>query len=346
MDGRPQRYDCDVHFCEAHIYSGFFPCPWPECANGTRAEDLELRGKRVFSQRFGDIVGQPVYAWIIDGVSAADRASQLTRRAIAQVNGAPSVADDGFLYHFTTEPALRSILTTDELWLTDYRDFSDKQEIQEGQTVADATFRHLEPELSVETKRILATLVNAPLSEGVYVACFSMLKDSPHHWTEYAKDASGGALVMNPLSFGPLLARDPFAIQFTRVAYAWDVKAGLFASLAVWLEELVYFDKKRGLFDENVYADEMTQIFSELLPMCKDVSFLREHEVRLVVTPAQAKSDLAANLYVRSIPGRRYITTRGVLPGFSLPIEKVVLGPSFAGDRTTLNVAPVKLEQM
>jgi hypothetical protein len=335
-----------VNFCWTHIYSGLFRCPWPECAEGQAEAEFEFRGKHVFRQRFGDVVDQPVYAWIIDGVNAAHVAAQLTRRAIAQVNGAPSLAEDGYLYHFTSAAGLQGILASGELWLTDYRDFKDDAEIRDGLAVAKAILDTFSPDVHNHTREILRRLVGSPLAGEVYVACFCMLKDAPYHWSEHAAESSGAALVIDPLGFEPLIASDPFAIQFSRVAYVWDVKAGLFAHLAVWFDELIRFDVARKVFDAEACQREMAQIFSELLPMCKDVSFFREHEVRLVVSPACSKFGLASRLYARRQNGRRYVTTRDVLGDFNLPIERVLLGPMFAEDIRSLNVETSKLEQL
>jgi len=329
--------------CLTHIYGGVLPCPWPDCAEGAADAAFEFNGTRVWRQRFGEVFGEPTYAWIIDGVTAAYVAAQFTRRAMAQVNGAHSVADDGFMYHFTDETGLRGILASGELWLTDYRDLRDEQEIRDGQQVAKATFDALRPDLQRETNSLLDTLLAAPLPSGVYVSCFCVMRASSYHWSEFAADSSGAVLEMDPLGFEQLLACDPFAIQFTRVAYIWDVKAGLFAHLATWLEELVSFDLARGLFARDIYLREMTQIFGELLPMCKDVSLFREREIRVIVTPAQSKTDLASKLAVRQTNERRYITTRDVLPSFALPIKSVLLGPKFTGDISKLAIDGLKV---
>jgi hypothetical protein len=334
-----------VNYCWTHIYGGLFRCPWPECAEGQPEAEFEFHGKHVSRQRFGDVVDQPVYAWVVDGVNAAYVAAQLARRAIAQVNGAPSLAEDGYLYHFTSAAGLRGILASGELWLTDYRDFIDDAEIRDGLTVAKATFDTFAPDVHSYTREIFRRLVGSPLAGEVYVACFCMLKDAPYHWSAYAADSSGGALVMDPLGFERLIASDPFAIQFSRVAYVWDVKAGLFAHLAVWLDELIRFDVEREVFDADAYLREMAQIFGELLPMCKDVSFFREHEVRLVASPASSRFGLGSRLRARRQNGRRHVTTRDVLGDFSLPIEKVLLGPMFAADVRSLNIEKSKLEQ-
>ena len=331
-----------MNLCWQHVYSGVLPCPWPDCPSGTATSSFELHGKWIRRKRFGDAVDAPVHAWVIDGVNAAHVVAQLTRRAIAELNGAASLADDGSMYHFTSAVGARGILKSAELWLTDYRDLRDGAEVRDGQQVARATFEDLRAELHSETSRLLDGLVAAPLPDGVYVACFCMLQQSPYHWQEYASDSAGAALVLNPVGFETLLESDPFAVQLTRVAYTWDVKAGLFAHLAIWLDELLRFDIARNTFDENAYSRELTQIFGELLPMCKDVSFFREHEIRLFASPALSRFGLASRLTVRDMNGRRYISTSQILPEFALPVEKVLLGPNFEGDGRDLGVALVQ----
>lgn len=332
-----------MNLCWQHVYSGVLPCPWPNCPSGTTVSSLELHGKWIRRKRFGDAVDAPVYAWVIDGVNAAHIVSQLTRRAIIELNGAAaSFASEGSMYHFSSAIGARGILKSAELWLTDYRDLRDGAEVIDGQQVARATFKDLRPGLHSETSRLLDGLVAASLPNGVYVACFCMLQQSPYHWQEYASDSTGAALVLNPLGFEALLECDPFAVQLTRVAYTWDVKAGLFAHLAVWLDELLRFDIARNTFDEDAYSRELRQIFGELLPICKDISFFREHEIRLFVSPTLSRFGLASRVTVRHTKGRRYISTSQILPEFALPVEKALLGPNFEGDGSDLGVELVQ----
>jgi hypothetical protein len=324
-----------VTFCVDHFYSGVFPCPWPECSNGLPTHSFDHLGKHISRERFDGPTGAPAYAWVIDGIAAPYVAAQLSRRAILEVNVAPTLDDDGYMYHFTSAEGLRAIIQSRELWLTDYRDLADAGEIRDSVEIAATIFGQLGPQLHDTTRELLWALIHAPLPEGVYVACFCMLRDSPHHWQEYAKDSTGGALMLNPFGFGGLLESDPFAIQFTRVVYSWDAKERLFLEMACRLDSLVRFDVRRGLFNRDAYVREMQHLLAELLPMCKDVSYLKEHELRIVVTPARSRFDLETRLNVHSIKGRRYITTREVLPGFDLPVEEVVVGPTFVGETDT-----------
>ena len=327
-------------FCLEHLHNGVFPCPWPACSNGLTGTAFEHLGRTIFRQRFDGPTGAPAYAWVYEGYPAAHVAAQLTRHAILNINAAPITADDGYLYHFTSEAGLRGILESRELWLTDYRDLADTGEIRDALAIAVSTFRQLAPRLHDVTLSLLHELSSGPPPEGVYIGCFCVLRKSPHHWQEYAKDATGGALVLDPLQFGPLLDSDPFAIQFSRVTYSWDSKEDLFVQMAHRLDSVVRFDLARDAFDHGKYAREMSQLLGELLPICKDISFLREHELRIVVTPQLSRFGLGDRLTARSMGGRRYITTHDLLPEFDLPVAEVIVGPGFTGDPESLPVDP------
>ena len=325
-------------FCLEHLHNGVLPCPWPACRNGLAVASFEHLGKNISRQRFDGPTATPAYAWVYEGYPTAHIAAQLTRHAILRINAAPITADDGYLYHFTSEAGLRGILESHELWLTDYRDLVDTGEIRHVLAIAGSAFRQVAPRLHELTLSLLHALTNGPLPEGVYIGCFCVLRESPHHWQEYARDSTGGAVVLDPLRFGPLLDSDPFAIQFSRVTYSWDSKEDLFLQMAHWLDSVVRFDLARNAFDHTKYVREMRQLLGELLPICKDVSFLREHELRIVATPGLSRFGLADRITPRSAGARRYITTHDLLPEFDLPIAEVILGPGFAADPASLPV--------
>ncbi len=261
------------------------------------------------------------------------------------MNAAPLPDEDAYLYHFTSAMAAQKILEGADLWMTDYRDFRDTEEIAHGLDVARATFAVLNGALHPTTRELLQTVVDAPLPAGVYVTCFCMLRDSPYHWQEYASDGTGAALVIDPLGFDDfLLAVDPFTIYFGRVAYTWDAKASLFTAMANYLDALVRLDMSRGVFDRARYVREMTQLLAELLPMCKDISFLREHEMRIIFSPHRARL-LPSVPAERMANGRRYVTMRDVLPQFRVPVERVIVGPRFADDLAALPIESTKIHR-
>ena len=333
-----------MNYCLSHQYAGVLPCPWPLCPNGIGTPAFRFERTDAERKLFYEPDGTPVYAWMIAGKTTAHTAAQLARRTILALNGKPTREDDGYLYHFTSEASVRKILESRDFWMTDYRDFPDQGEIRHGVEVARATFKGLAAELHEATRDLLDAIVTAPLPEGVYVTCFCMLRESPYHWQEYAKDGSGAALVIDPAGFDTFLSVDQFTVQFTRVAYTWDDKALLFTAMARHFDAVIRFDIERSTFLRASYLREMMQMFAELLPMCKDVSFLREHEMRIVFSPQQARI-AKVSVPAREFNGRRYVTMRDVVNQFRLPVSQLILGPSFAGDPTGFAIPREKIRR-
>lgn len=308
-------------------------------------------GKRTFGfertlmERFmvRDDDDSPLYSWVVAGVTTAHAAAQLTRRAIMSMHATPTLHEDGFLYHFTSATAAQKILESADLWMTDYRDFADRRELRDGLDIARVALQALYPCLHEATVSLIESLLENALPENVYVTCFCMLRDSTYHWREYAADGTGAALVIDPDFLDDILV-DPFILQFTRVAYTWDEKARLFAAMVRGTDALIRFDISRGTFAPAVYFREIRQVFGELLTMCKDVSFLKEHEIRIVFSPNQARAGPRV-VPVRSFNGRRYVTMRDALPEFRLPVHEVIVGPDYANPTTALPVAPSKIRR-
>src|ERR1700686_1763744 len=115
--------------CVGHSYSGLFPCPWPDCVNGIPDQAIDTKPLR--RQRFGPGRLQN-YGWIIDGKSSEHCVSLLTRQAIVRLNGAATTQGEGHFYHFTNLVAAENILSSRELWLSDYRHMNDATECAHG----------------------------------------------------------------------------------------------------------------------------------------------------------------------------------------------------------------------
>ena len=328
-----------------HLYGGVLPCPWPLCPNGIGKASFGFEGTIAERIRVLDADRLAVFAWVVAGVTTAHVAAQLTRRVVLSMHAKPTLHEDGYLYHFTSETAARQILQSSDLWMMDYRDFTDFGEIRHGLEVARATIGAISQELHDTTRELLDAVLNSPLPESVYVTCFCMLRDSPYHWKEYAADGGGAALVIDPAAFDAFLAVDPFTVEFTRVLYTWDTKAVLFAAMARNLDTLIRFDISRDVFKRHSYLRELAQLLGELLPMCKDVSFLREHEIRVVFSPRQSRVGVAPDVHARSFNGRRYVTMRDVLPQFRLPVDQVIVGPEFAGNLESLPIEVSKVSR-
>ena len=301
---------------------------------------MEVNGRKLLRQKFGQAFNEPLYAWVVEGRSASHCIWSLARRAVVQMNGTPIANTDGLLHHFTTHTAFQSILGAGELWLTDYRCLNDPNEIRHGLSVAGDTLAEFENELVPEARHLLRSAVGAPLPRHVFVACFSLLCDSPMHWREYAAK-EGVAIGFEPSGFRELVAADIRAINLTRVAYELAIKKGLFLTMAVLLDEILRFDLDRGFFNHDAYQAESQQFLAELLPLCKEEKFEPEHEVRLLVVPALSMTQVAAPVRQRerctSKTIMEFIGTRDLSRDFVLPIAKFVVGPN-ADDATLHSV--------
>lgn len=326
----------DMPPCITHLYTGPLPCPWPNCPHGTLHDSFEHLGKHFTRECFHGEKGASIYGWAISGVAAAFLISQFARRSILRVNAETLFDDDGYLYHFTSADGLSAIVSSGELWLADYRDFSDKDELRLGLSLATAVFDERRHQLHPTTCALLDAVLEDPLDSPTYVACFCWFGESPYHWQEFARDETGGAIVLDPIGLGPLLETDVFGIQLTRVAYTWDAKELLFRDMVWWLDNVVRFDVQRRTFDRRSYVRELRQLLGETLPICKDVSFLKEREMRIVVSPRLSRQGLDDRLKVREFGGRRYISTRDIRPDWELPITEVIIGDRFAGDPASL----------
>jgi hypothetical protein len=214
--------------------------------------------------------------------------------------------------------------------MTDYRSLNDGTEITHGLATAALTFSGFDDELAFETNVLLAKAIHTPLPAAFYVACFSMLLDSKKQWMDYASKETGGAIVIDPLGFLPMIALDPVALNVTRVAYRDVVKKGLFLKMAVIADELVRFDVARGNYMEMSYLRALQIYLPQILPMCKGWSYRFENEVRLLVIPELSTSGVASGATPRARKVRNdeveYLTTRQLHDGVRLPIVKVVLG--------------------
>jgi hypothetical protein len=324
-----------MDMCERHFYGGALPCPWPNCENGTATGELDINGHAFRARRFED-AGEGVYAWIVDGRSAEDRISALVRGTLARIQLMPLSYGTEKMYHFSSVSGCLGILNSDELWLTDFRELEDKREMAHGLAVARETLAGFEDELQPRTRQLLHRILDVEPVEPFFVSCFSMIEDSSTHWLDYADDEKGAAIIFEPSGFEELLRADLRAISMSRVLYRFVVKTGLFLNMAVLTDSVAELDASRGLYDEARYADELEKLLAELLPVCKDHGYSKEHEIRLVVVPGLSLSGTtkAARVHCRESNGKTasYLRSGEIATGFRLPIEGVLVGAMASDD--------------
>jgi len=275
---------------------------------------------------------EPLFAWVIDGKPATEYTlGKLTARLIAQINGMPFQPTDGELYHFTTGESALAILDSGVLRLTDYNNLADGSELQHGLALAGRTVSEYEDELSSETVSLFGEVLSSSPPLRTFVSCFSLLRDSPKHWADYAGNGTGVAIGLEPEGFYTLTSTDPRAISLTRVAYDRVVKTGALLGLSVLVNDAVHLDKSRNLYHRETYLAEVGRLVLDLAPLCKDETYSDEHEVRLIVVPELSLSGVARDLTPTACTTERgvraYVTTRDILSDFVLPVTRIVVGP-------------------
>lgn len=276
-----------------------------------------------------DGLNEPLFLWVARGSSALLEATHLFMRGTTMISGRPHIGGDGLFYHFTGSSALEAILTSDQLWSTEYRDLKDDMELKHSVATGLATLDGFADELSADTRAIFDAILRAG-PPSCYVTSFSLQLDSRKHWLEYADNEAGGAIGLEPTAFTALIGADPFGVNVCRIAYRDVITKGAFLHLAALTDELIDLDQRRGTWDPRTVMLIVQHHVTHLLPLCKEWKFRSEDEARLVIVPAASQGGSARSLAPRLFAsgGRQfqYVTTRDLVPSFSLPIHRVVLG--------------------
>jgi hypothetical protein len=278
--------------------------------------------------RFADARGEDLYDWVADHRTAAFSLAKLTRRTVAELNGEPFSGGDGLLYHYASCTTFEAILSSREMWISDYRALNDTTEVSLGRAVAEATFAHGE---SSVFRELLTKCLAESLNEAFFVASFSLEGDCLNQWRAYGDYCKGVSIGFGVFEFAELIARDPQAITLSRVTYDHEVQALLFRTVALLARQIFDLDETRGKHEPAILIRELQRTISELLPLCKNPGFRDERECRLIVVPCLTLSGVTAGIDVRHRDGVEgevaYVTTRDIAQNFELPIEAVGTGP-------------------
>jgi len=189
-----------------------------------------------------------------------------------------------YAYHYTTLAALKSILESQELWLTDYAYLNDSSEVRHGIELAREEFEAGLRGATRGTAKVLRTLLEIPTERQprICVACFSFERDSLTQWKGYGRDHVGIAIGIEPLPFFTTLAY-PRELSYSPIIYDPQVKRELLRGFAHDWSTLRDRDLKEGLIESNdAYESLPRSGFFELLSMMKDEAFRDERELRFV----------------------------------------------------------------
>jgi Protein of unknown function (DUF2971) len=241
------------------------------------------------------------------------------------------------IYHYTDLPALRSIVGTQDLWLTDSRFSNDTEEMAHGFGVVQQVIaqRHRRAR-GVKTKAFWAGLqkrLEATRERGVYVSCFCMADDLLGQWRSYGANGTGVSIRLTTTEFqylsGPDLASGDFGLM-----YLWKVfydPGQQDRIVNACLDNVLSGPEPAG--GRLQLADDALRFF---IPTFKNRDFLGEEEVRLVFAPAescpvQPDFRMSRGMLVPYFSLRALASAAG-RNDWRLPIEAVRVGPSHNRD--------------
>jgi hypothetical protein len=240
---------------------------------------------------------------------------------------------DAQICHYTDLPALRSIVASQDLWLTDSRFSNDTEEMIHGFGVVQEVIaqRHRRAR-GAKTKAFMADLqkrLEATRERGVYVSCFCMADDLLGQWRSYGANGTGVSIKLATTEFqnltGPDLAAGDFGLMYLwKVFYDPKQQDNIVNDC---LENVLHGPEPAG--GRLQLADDALRFF---IPTFKNQDFFGEEEVRLVFAPAEScpvKPDfrMSRGMLVPYFSLRALASAAG-RSDWRLPIESVRVGPS------------------
>jgi Protein of unknown function (DUF2971) len=240
---------------------------------------------------------------------------------------------DAPICHYTDLPALRSIVGTQDLWLTDARFSNDTEEMAHGfNVVQEVIAQRIRRARGAKTKAFLADLqkrLEATRERGVYVSCFCMADDLLGQWRSYGANGTGVSIKLTTREFqylsGPDLASGDFGLMYLWRVFYDSRQQGKIVNDC--LDNVLRGPEPAG--GRLQLADDALRFF---IPIFKNHDFSSEEEVRLVFAPAescpvQPDFRMSRGMLVPYFSLRALAAAAG-RTDWRLPIESVLVGPS------------------
>lgn len=250
----------------------------------------------------------------------------------------------GEIYHYTDLNALSSIITHDDLWLTNSMYTNDEYEMTHGyeltkEILSKKRRRTKKAETQAFLKRV-ESLVGEPPTRGVYICCFCTQDNLLSQWRSYGENGTGVSIGFEQMGFRRYCGADlPLEIglmRLWRVFYKTETKKDIIEKALDMIPKLHPKDS------EEEKAHKVADAIHFFIPTFKNSDFEEEKERRLIFTPAP---ECKVN--------PRFQVARGMLvPYYSLkelsqvpdharnhlPIKSVTVGPSVQKNQNTESV--------
>lgn len=254
-------------------------------------------------------------------------------------------ATSDVLYHYTGPTGLIGIISDQQIWATNIHYLNDRREFMLARKYASAEARRILPGHSGIESRFLESIANMGENLGansyVFVFCMSAEKDSLSQWRAYGPQPGGYAVGFTV----ELLKKVAEDHSFDLVKCIYDSSRARRVLRRFVRESLERFEAEledidcTGKTEKELLQDHRAVLFrnlARLAPCFKDPAFQEEQEWRLVSQPIAPTDPGVGFRPGVSFPIPFYRLPIGSSP---LPIERVVVGPAPAGDKTWYSTA-------
>lgn len=268
-------------------------------------------------------------------------------------------APPSLIYHYTSSAALISIVTNNELWLSEATYLNDRYEIELGRSLAcDCVKTRIAAEPSPDVRNMLEMALccfENRTDPHVYVGCFSFEADDLTQWRAYG---NADAPVAIGLEHSPLMFGYASEGMLDRVIYEPADQRWVLDQLITAYAEAYRKDiadpipiKRNGppltiAEESEIVAGSLYHALWHHIVTCKDPTFATEREVRFIYTAHDYSQSWGGQSWHPEHPTPRFRERAGrVIPYLSsgnlefsnmdrigestkLPIRSVRIGPT------------------
>jgi len=257
----------------------------------------------------------------LEKAAAKFRANSDKRMARRNAADAPK----GTLFHYTTETAFESMLSTEEFWLTSIYHMDDTEELNFGFDVCSSVLRSAleRSDFSGRTGQVLQLFIE-PLIETSFreeiralIEFYSFsfgIRDDPKQWKRYGDTGNGVAIGLSPEFFRPLPIENPKPeerIYVGRVAYGERNARTRHARVVHSAIDFIKREYRAGTIPGGEIAQALfgrlvAEMYCEVLWNCvttKSDSWKQQNETRLLVLSRMKSPELP----IQNTHGRPYV---------------------------------------
>lgn len=237
-------------------------------------------------RRFGDMA-KPMPRWF----KAKQAASFAMLRRFWRTAPPPTV------FHYTSTAGLISIVSNNELWLSEATFLNDRREIEHGRRLACGRLeaqiaKEVSPEVRAMLERARSRFADWSDPE-VYVACFSFEGDDLTQWRAYGGIDGPVAIEFehSPMMFGYTAEGVLDRVLYDTSDQQWVFDNMLAAFADAYREDVrdpIAFERKGPPLsrdeEDDIVATSLYHALWQHIVTCKDPAFIAEREVRFIYT--------------------------------------------------------------